>query len=94
MSLDSVVSQLSILGLWQDVKKCSLSYSIVMGRTIGCSSSITIKWTCLSSFDVRKNDAWVSSVSNLVNLVKALFGFKFDVRSFEAKIMVFELDHQ
>ena len=94
MSLDSVVSQLSILGLWQDVKKCSLSYSIVMGRTIGCSSSITIKWTCLSSFDVRKNDVRASSMGNLVNVVKALLGSKFDVRSFEAKNRVFEFDHQ
>ena len=32
-------------------------------------------------------------MSNLVILVKALLGSKFDVRSFEAKNRVFELDH-
>ena len=55
---------------------------------IGCSSSIT---TRSSSFDVRKSDVRDSSKSNLVNLVKALLGSKFDVRSFEAKNRVFEL---
>ena len=59
---------------------------------IGCSSSITIR--CLSLFDVRKNDDPVSSMSNLVNVLKALLGSKFDVRSFEAKNRVFEFDHQ
>ena len=61
---------------------------------IGCSSSITIRWTRSSSFDVRKNDVRVSSMSDLVNVVKALLGSKFDVRSFEAKSRVFEFDHQ
>ena len=41
-----------------------------------------------------KNDVWDSSMSNLVNLVKALLGSKFDVWSFEAKNRVFEFDHQ
>ena len=41
---------------------------------IGCSSSITIRWTRSSLFDVRKNDVRVSSMSNLGNLVKALLG--------------------
>ena len=36
----------------------------------------------------------VCSMSNLVDLVKALLGSKFDVRSFEAKNRVFEFDHQ
>ena len=59
---------------------------VVMGRTvfdrlkpkIGCS--ITIRWTCSSSIDVRKNDVRVSSMCDLVNVVKALLGSKFDVR--------------
>ena len=33
-------------------------------------------------------------MSNLVNLVKALLGSMFDVRSFEAKKRVFEVDYQ
>ena len=33
-------------------------------------------------------------MSDLVNVVKALLGSKFDVRSFEAKNRVFEFDHQ
>ena len=53
---------------------------------IGCSSSITIRWTCSSSFDVRKNDVRDCSISSLVNLVKALLGLIFDFRLFEAKI--------
>ena len=61
---------------------------------IGCSSSITNRWTRSSSFDVRKNDVRDSLKSNLVNLVKALLGSKFDVRSFEAKNRVFEFVHQ
>ena len=36
----------------------------------------------------------VCSLSNLVNLVKAPLGSKFDVRSFEAKNRVFEFDDQ
>ena len=39
----------------------------------------------MNTFDVRKNDVRVSSISDLVNVVKALLGSKFDVRSFEAK---------
>ena len=47
---------------------------------IGCSSLITKRWTNSSPFDVRKNDVQVSSMSNLVNLVKALLlGLNFDV---------------
>ena len=61
---------------------------------IGCSSSITKRWTRSSSFDVRKTDVRVCSLSNLVNLVKAPLGSKFDVRSFEAKNRVFEFDDQ
>ena len=60
---------------------------------IGCSSLITYRWTCSSSFDVRKSDVRVSSKSDLVSLVKALLGLKFDVRSFEAKNGVFEFDY-
>ena len=41
-----------------------------------------------------KNDVRVSSISNLVNVVKALLGLKFNVGSFEAKNRVFEFDHQ
>ena len=33
-------------------------------------------------------------MGNLVNVVKALLGSKFDVRSFEAKNRVFEFDYQ
>ena len=47
-----------------------------------------------SSFDVRKTNVRVCSLSNLVNLVKALLGSKFDVRSFKAKIRGFDFDHQ
>ena len=41
-----------------------------------------------------KNDVRVCSISNLVNLVKALLSSKFDVRSFEAKNRVFQFHHQ
>ena len=44
--------------------------------------------------DVRKNDVRVSSMSDLVNVVKTVLGLKFDVRSFEATNRVFEFDHQ
>ena len=43
---------------------------------------------------IRKNYVPVSSISNLVNLVKALLGSMFDVCLFEAKNRVFEFDHQ
>ena len=33
---------------------------------IGCSSSITNRWTCSSSFDVRKSDVRFYSMDNLV----------------------------
>ena len=46
-----------------------------------------------TSFDVRKTDVWVCSLSNLVNLVKVLLGSKFDVQSFEAKNRVFKFDN-
>ena len=45
---------------------------------IGCLSSITNRWTRSCSLDVRKSDIRVSSMSNLVNIVKALLGSKFD----------------
>ena len=45
---------------------------------IGCLSLIANRWTHLNSFKVRKNDVRVSSISNLVDLVKALLGLKFD----------------
>ena len=61
---------------------------------IGCSSSITNRWTCSSSFDVQKNDVQVSSMSNLVNIVKALLSSMFEFLSFEAKNRVFEFDPQ
>ena len=61
---------------------------------IGCLSSITNIWTLSSLLDVGKNDVRVSSMSNLVNLVKALLGSKFDVQSLKAKNRVFEIDHQ
>ena len=38
-----------------------------------CSSSITNRWIRSNSFNVWKNDGWVCSMSNLVNLVIALF---------------------
>ena len=41
-----------------------------------------------------KNDVRVGSMSNLVNLVKALLGSMFDVCLFEPKNWVFEFDHQ
>ena len=44
---------------------------------VGGSSSITRRWTRSISFDVRKNDVQVSSMSGLVNLVKALLGSMF-----------------
>ena len=52
---------------------------------IGYSSSITKIWKCSGSFGVRKTDVWVCSLSNLVNLVNALLGSKFDVWWLEAK---------
>ena len=61
---------------------------------IGCSSSITNRQTRSSLFDVQKNDVWVSSMSNILNVVKALLGSKFDVLSFEAKNRVFKFNHQ
>ena len=61
---------------------------------IGCLSLITKRWTWLSSFDVRKNDVWICSISNLVNLVKAILGSMFDVWLFEVKNSVFKFDHQ
>ena len=41
-----------------------------------------------------KNDVRVSSMSDLVNIAKVLLGSMLDVCSFEAKIRVFEFDHQ
>ena len=63
-----------------------------MGQTI--FEVRTNIWTRSSSFDVRIDDVQVSLMSNLVNLVKALLGSKFDVQSLEAKNREFESDHQ
>ena len=41
---------------------------------MGCSSSITKRWTCSCPFDVPKKKVQVCSMSNFVNLVKALLG--------------------
>ena len=41
-----------------------------------------------------KNNVRVCSMSDLVNLVKALLGSMFEVHSFKHKIMVFEFDHK
>ena len=41
---------------------------------LGCSKSNTKRWTRSSPIDVQKNDIQVCSMSNLVNLVKALLG--------------------
>ena len=41
---------------------------------IGCLSLISKRWTCSSQFNVQKNDVRVCSISNLLNLVKALLG--------------------
>ena len=46
---------------------------------IGRSSSITIRRTRSSSFDVRKNDVRVSSMSNLVFSESPILGSKMDV---------------
>ena len=61
---------------------------------IGCWSSITKGWTRSSLSDVWKNYVRVCSMSIFVNLVKALLGSMFDIRSFKAKNWVFEFDHQ
>ena len=45
---------------------------------IGCSSSITKRWTRSCSIDVRKTDVRVCSLSNLVKLVKAPLSSMFD----------------
>ena len=55
-------------------------------------SSIAKTWTHSNLFDVQKNDVRVCSLSNVVNLVKALLGSKFDVRLFKAKNKVFQFD--
>ena len=41
------------------------------------SDSFTNRWTCSGSSNVQKNNVWVSSMSNVVNLVKALLGSMF-----------------
>ena len=38
---------------------------------IWCSSSITKRWSSSGPFDVRKNDVWVCSMNDLVNVLKA-----------------------
>ena len=55
---------------------------------IGCSSTIT---KSSSPFDVRKNDIRDCSMSDFVNLLKAVLGSMFDVWSLDS---VFEFDHQ
>ena len=40
---------------------------------VGCWSLITKRWTSLSLLDVRKNNVWVYSKNDLVNLVKAFW---------------------
>ena len=52
---------------------------------IGCSSSITKRWTHSSLFDVWKMDVWDCSMRNSVNLVMGCTTFEFHFRSFEAK---------
>ena len=47
----------------------------------------------MNMFESVKNNVGVCLKSNLVNLVKALLGSKFDVRSVEAKNRAFEFDH-
>ena len=61
---------------------------------VGCLSLITRRWTCSSPFNVRKNDVQDCSMSCSVNLMKALLGLMFDVRSLETKNWGFEFDHQ
>ena len=95
----NIFEPVSVILMLQDKSSDRLNYvrSLMFDRSkpkMGCSSSITNKKTCLGLVDVRKNDVRVSSMSNLVNVVKALLGSKFDVRSFEAKNRVFEFDHQ
>ena len=61
---------------------------------IAYSSLITKRWTLLNSFDVQKNNVRVISISDLVNLVKALLGLMFHVCSFKTKNRAFKFDHQ
>ena len=58
------------------------------------SSSFDVQKMLFEFVQCSKNDVQVSSMSNSVNLVKALLGLMFDVHSFEAKNRVFEFDHQ
>ena len=44
---------------------------------IGSLSLITKRIICLRSFDVRKNDVQVSSMSDSINLAKVLIGSMF-----------------
>ena len=48
-----------------------------------------INWH-LSLFDVQKNDVQICSISDLVNLIIALFGLICDVHSLKAKSRIFE----
>ena len=43
-------------------------WSSMFDAKIGCLNSITKIWTRSSLFDVRKNDVWICSMNNLVNL--------------------------
>ena len=56
--------------------------------------NLILNWIHSSLHDVRKNDIWNCSMSNSVNLVKALLGLMFYVHLFEANNMVLEFDHQ
>ena len=48
----------------------------------GCLCSKTNRWTYSSLFNVQKNDVWVFSMDDLVNLVKAIWvGFSMPVCS-------------
>ena len=61
---------------------------------IGCSSSITKKMTTFES--VRCTKKWCSSLFDEIfyKSSECLLGSIFDVRSFQAKIQVFEFDYQ
>ena len=62
------------------------------GHVRGCS--ITKRCTCSSQFHIRKKDVRVYSMSDSVNLAKALLVLMFDVHLFEAKNRVFGFDRQ
>ena len=61
---------------------------------IGCSSSITKRWTSLSPFHVQKNKVGAYLLNIFAKLVKALLGSIFGVRLFETKNRVFMFNYQ